>query len=88
MHGPPGTGKTALVGCAARTLAGPLIVKRASDLMRPHVGETGQHIAAMRQENEAGKTVWRLLDKIDRFLQDHPAAGANVQCSDARRQPW
>ena len=88
MHGPPGTGKTALVGCAARALAGPLIVKRTSDLMRQHVGETGQHIAAMCQENEAGKAVWRLPDKVDLFLQDHPVAGANVQCSDARRQPW
>ena len=41
MHGPPGTGKTALVDCAARALAGPLIVKRTSDLMRQRVGETG-----------------------------------------------
>ena len=72
MHGPPGTGKTALVGCAARTLAGPLIVKRASDLMRQHVGETGQHIAAIRQENEAGKAVWRLPDKVDLFCKTTP----------------
>ena len=78
MHNPPGTGKTALVDCAARALAGPLIVKRTSDLMRQHVGKTGQHIAAMRQESEAEKSVWRLPDKADRFLQDHPAAGANV----------
>ena len=46
--------------------------------MRQRVGETGQHIAAMRQESEAEKSVWRLLDKADRFLQDRPAAGANV----------
>ena len=46
--------------------------------MRQHVGETGQHITAMRQESEAGKTVWRLLDKTDRFLQDRRAAGADV----------
>ena len=41
MHNPPGTGKTALVDCAARTLASPLIVKHTSDLMRQRVGETG-----------------------------------------------
>lgn len=67
-----------MVDCAARTLASPLIVKRASNLMRQRMGKTKWHIAAMRQESEAEKSVWRLPDKVDRFLQDHRAAGADV----------
>jgi DNA replication protein DnaC len=55
FYGPPGTGKTALAEHIASTLAQPLNVKQASDLMSKYVGETEQNMAAMFREAEAEK---------------------------------
>ena len=73
FYGPPGTGKTALAEHIASSLAKPLIVRQASDLMSKYVGETEQNMAAMFREAESEGAVL-LLDEADSFLQDRRGA--------------
>jgi SpoVK/Ycf46/Vps4 family AAA+-type ATPase len=73
FYGPPGTGKTALGHHLARELEMPLIVKRASDILSPYVGETEQKIAAMFKEASEANALL-LLDEADSFLTDRKSA--------------
>ncbi|MGH8054719.1 MAG: AAA family ATPase [Stenotrophomonas sp.] len=69
LYGPSGTGKTAYGRWLAQQLDMPLLVKRASDLMSPYVGESEQNIAAaFRQAEQRGALL--LIDEVDSFLQD------------------
>lgn len=73
LYGPPGTGKTAYGRWLAQQLDVPLLVKRASDLMSPYVGENEQNIArAFRQAAQDGALL--LIDEVDSFLQDRRGA--------------
>lgn len=73
LYGPPGTGKTAYGRWLAQQLDSPLVVKRASDLMSPYVGENEQNIAlAFRQA--AQDEALLLIDEVDSFLQDRRGA--------------
>lgn len=73
LYGPPGTGKTAYGRWLAQQLNVPLLVKRASDLMSPYVGENEQNIAlAFRQAAQDGALL--LIDEVDSFLQDRRGA--------------
>lgn len=73
LYGPPGTGKTAYGRWLAQQLDIPLLVKRASDLMLPYVGENEQNIArAFRQAAQDGALL--LIDEVDSFLQDRRGA--------------
>lgn len=73
LYGPPGTGKTAYGRWLAQKLDVPLLVKRASDLMSPYVGENEQNIArAFRQAFQDGALL--LIDEVDSFLQDRRGA--------------
>lgn len=73
LYGPPGTGKTAYGRWLAQQLDSPLLVKRASDLMSPYVGENEQNIArAFRQAAQDGALL--LIDEVDSFLQDRRGA--------------
>ncbi|MCX9157765.1 ATP-binding protein [Niveibacterium sp. 24ML] len=73
LYGPPGTGKTAYGHWLAQQLDVPLLVKRASDLMSPYVGENEQNIArAFRQATQDGALL--LIDEVDSFLQDRRGA--------------
>jgi transitional endoplasmic reticulum ATPase len=73
LYGPPGTGKTAYGRWLAQQLDSPLLVKRASDLMSPYVGENEQNIArAFRQA--AQDEALLLIDEVDSFLQDRRGA--------------
>jgi SpoVK/Ycf46/Vps4 family AAA+-type ATPase len=81
FYGPPGTGKTALAEHIASTLAQPLNVRRASDLMSKYVGETEQNMAAMFREAEAENAIL-LLDEADSFLQDRRGAQRNHEVSE------
>lgn len=73
LYGPPGTGKTAYGRWLAQRLDVPLLVKRASDLMSPYVGESEQNIAhAFRQAAQDGALL--LIDEVDSFLQDRRGA--------------
>ena len=81
FYGPPGTGKTALAEHIATTLAQPLHVRQASDLMGKYVGETEQNMAAMFREAEAESAIL-LLDEADSFLQDRRGAQRNYEVSE------
>lgn len=74
LYGPPGTGKTAYGRWLADQLDMPLLVKRASDLMSPYVGENEQNIAAaFRAASRDGALL--LIDEVDSFLRDREGAG-------------
>ncbi|QTN26480.1 AAA family ATPase [Rhodoferax sp. AJA081-3] len=81
FYGPPGTGKTALAEHIATTLAQPLHVRQASDLMGKYVGETEQNMAAMFREAETENAIL-LLDEADSFLQDRRGAQRSYEVSE------
>ncbi len=73
LYGPPGTGKTALGYCLSRDLDQPLLMKKASDLLSPYVGEAEQNIAAAFREAKADNAIL-MIDEVDSFLQDRSGA--------------
>ncbi len=80
LYGPPGTGKTAYGRWLAGQLDMPLLVKRASDLISPYVGETEQKMAAaFRQAERDGALL--LIDEVDSFLQDRRKAQRSWEAS-------
>jgi SpoVK/Ycf46/Vps4 family AAA+-type ATPase len=81
FYGPPGTGKTALAEHIATTLAQPLHVRQASDLMGKYVGETEQNMAAMFREAETENAIL-LLDEADSFLLDRRGAQRSYEVSE------
>ncbi|MFZ2307793.1 MAG: AAA family ATPase [Rhodoferax sp.] len=81
FFGPPGTGKTALAEHIAGTLAQPLHIRQASDLMSKYVGETEQNMAAMFREAETENAIL-LLDEADSFLQDRRGAQRSYEVSE------
>jgi len=81
FYGPPGTGKTALAEHIASTLAQPLHIRQASDLISKYVGETEQNMAAMFREAETENAIL-LLDEADSFLQDRRGAQRSYEVSE------
>ena len=73
LHGPPGTGKTAFVHYLGLTLEKPVLVKNASDLLRPYVGQTEMEIAGMFREAEDQEAIL-FVDEVDSFLRDRQQA--------------
>jgi len=73
LYGPPGTGKTAYGRWLAERLAMPLLVKRASDLLSPYLGECEIKIARAFREAERDNALL-LIDEVDSFLQDRQGA--------------
>lgn len=73
LHGPPGTGKTAFVHYLGLTLEKPLLVKNASDLLRPYVGQTEMEIAGMFREADDQEAIL-FVDEVDSFLRDRQQA--------------
>ena len=69
FYGHPGTGKTELANYIAEVLDQPLLIKRASDLLSPYVGENEANIAAMFKEASNEKAIL-FLDEADSFLRD------------------
>ena len=73
FYGAPGTGKTAFAHYIARETELPLLVRRASDIISPYVGETEQKIALMfKQAQKEGALL--LLDEADSFLSERQSA--------------
>lgn len=73
FYGPPGTGKTALAYYLARAIPKPLMLRHASDILSPYVGETEQRIAKLfREAREADALL--LLDEADSFLRERSGA--------------
>ncbi|TAL86888.1 MAG: AAA family ATPase, partial [Rhodanobacter sp.] len=80
LYGPPGTGKTAYGRWLADQLDMPLLVKRASDLMSPYVGENEQNIAAaFRAASRDGALL--LIDEVDSFLRDREGASRSWEAT-------
>lgn len=73
FYGAPGTGKTALAHYLASEIGLPLLIRRASDILSPYVGETEHKIAMMfKQAQKEGALL--LLDEADSFLRDRKSA--------------
>lgn len=73
LYGPPGTGKTAYGHWLAQQMDVPILIRRASDLMSPWVGENEKNIAyAFRQAEDDGALL--LIDEVDSFLADRRGA--------------
>ena len=68
FYGPPGTGKTQLAEYIAEQLDKNLIVKRASDLISPWLGQSEQNIAAMFKDAQNEEAIL-FLDEADSFLR-------------------
>ncbi|MEI7637506.1 MAG: AAA family ATPase, partial [Syntrophus sp. (in: bacteria)] len=67
FYGPPGTGKSELARYIAGYLDKELIVKRASDIVSPYVGETEHNISLLFSDAEAAEAVL-VIDEADSFL--------------------
>lgn len=67
FHGLPGAGKSELARYVAKRLDRELMVKRASDIVSPYVGETEQNISRVFSEAEAMEAVL-VIDEVDSFL--------------------
>ncbi|WP_052501570.1 AAA family ATPase [Thiomicrospira microaerophila] len=73
LYGLPGTGKTAFGHYVAEQLDKPLIIKRASDLLSPYVGQAERNIAAAFKEARKEGAVLQ-IDEADSFLQSREKA--------------
>ncbi len=73
LYGPSGTGKSEFGYFLSKQLDRPLLLKRASDLLSPYVGETEHHIAEMFEHADADDAVL-LLDEADSFLRNRMMA--------------
>ncbi len=69
LYGPPGTGKTAFAHFLARETERPLLIRRASDILGPYVGETEQKIAAAFRDAKDANAIL-LIDEADSLLRD------------------
>ena len=67
FYGPPGTGKTELARHIADQLGRDCLIKRASDLLSPYVGESEQNVAAAFREAEKSGAML-VIDEADSFL--------------------
>ena len=80
LYGPPGTGKTAYGHWLAKKLGKPLLLKRASDLLGPYVGQNEKNIAEAFQQAEEQQAVL-MIDEVDSFLSDRRGAQQSWQVS-------
>lgn len=69
LYGPPGCGKTQFAHYLAEQAGMPIISKKASDMIRPYVGETEMSIAqAFKEASEQNALL--LIDEADSFFMD------------------
>ena len=69
LYGEPGTSKSSYARYLAEQLGIEVLLKRASDLISPYVGETEQNIASAFSEAKSKKAML-IFDEADTFLQD------------------
>ena len=69
LYGESGTSKSSYARYLAEQLGIEVLLKRASDLISPYVGETEQNIAAAFSEAKSKKAML-IFDEADTFLQD------------------
>ena len=80
LFGEPGTGKSLYARCLANELGIEFIMKRASDLISPFVGETEQNIAKAFSEAK-DKNAMLIIDEVDTFLQNRNNAARSWEVS-------
>jgi len=80
FYGPPGTGKTALARHIADQLGRDCLVKRASDLLSPYVGESEQNVAVAFREAEKNGAVL-VIDEADSILYSRETAQRSWESS-------
>ena len=80
FYGPPGTGKTALARYIAHEIGRECVVKRASDLLSPLVGEAEQNVAEAFRRTEAEGAVL-VIDEADTFLYSRETAQRSWESS-------
>lgn len=73
LYGPPGTGKTAFGHWLAERLNKPIIMKKASDLQSPYLGEMESNLARAFGQAKRDNAVLQ-IDEVDSFLQDRRTA--------------
>lgn len=73
LYGHPGSGKSKYAKYLAEIIGTEVLLKRASDLISPYVGETEQNIAAAFAEAKSKKAML-IFDEADTFLQDRSGA--------------
>lgn len=70
LYGPPGTGKSAFAKHVAHDILGrEIIVKRASDILGCHVGESEHNVSAMFREAERSDAIL-FIDEADSFFEN------------------
>ena len=69
LYGEPGTGKSLYARHLANVLGLDVLLKRASEIISPYVGETEQNIADAFEEAKAKKAML-IFDEADTFLQN------------------
>jgi ATP-dependent 26S proteasome regulatory subunit len=80
LYGPPGTGKSAFGHWLGGRLGRPVLLRRASDLLGPYVGQTEEKIAtAFRMAREDGAILQ--IDEVDGFLADRQQAQRSWEAS-------
>ena len=73
LYGPPGPGKTAFARHLAKRLGKELLIKRASDILGPYVGQTEHAIAGMFHEARLKDAVL-LIDEADSLFRNREHA--------------
>lgn len=73
FYGESGTGKTELARYISEALERPLLLKRASDILDPYVGQSEQNVSKMFREAKATHSIL-LLDEADSFFYDRAGA--------------
>jgi len=80
FYGPPGAGKSELARFVADHMARELMVRRASDVISPYVGETEQNISQVFADAEAMQAVL-VIDEVDSFLFNRSGAARSWEIS-------
>lgn len=80
LYGPPGTGKTAFGLWLASRMDQPAIVKKASDLLGPYVGQNERLIAAAFEEARDSKALLQ-IDEVEGFLRSREQARSRWEAS-------
>lgn len=80
LYGPPGTGKSAFGGYVSKQLQKPLLMKKASDLLAPYIGQTEKGIAAAFKEAKKDGAIL-MIDEADSFLTSRSKAQRSWEVS-------
>lgn len=80
LYGPPGTGKTAFAHHLAERLGLPILVRRASDILGPYVGETEANLRDMFDQATRDRALL-LVDEADSFFRDRGRARQSWEVS-------